>query len=447
MGSAEDEAQDDAPDDGRGRDRARVRRVAAVAVPVVVVATAIAAVVLGPSQPRHTVQAAGSPSDPATTTTSTTIHDEVRFEDPTTTAVSLPERPTVTSTSLRLPRPTVPTVPTIPKVVAELLPTTTTAVASACPVPPAPWSVTGTGVYTVPTSGGEGRRLQPYPQGAGEPQSIVHSPDGRHLAITRLTGTTDGGEFTSLHLAAVDGTGERELAPATRSPRNVAWSPDGTRLVLQEEGPERGQLSTSVVDVATETVTRLAVHGYGVGFPRWSPDSRRVAWAGMQDPTGVFVADVPSPASGSGAKQIDPAPTQDVSWSPDGSELAVARYGGGGGPRVAEVMRVDGTARRVVHEGAVRVAWSPANRAHLVTDTSGQLHLTDPDGGGARYLGGGNVHGWLPGGTEVVTTSAQGIHLVDLRGCARTLVAGSGSELGLRSWSPDGNSVLFVRFA
>src|SRR5688500_15707826 len=124
-------------------------------------------------------------------------------------------------------------------------------------------------------------------------------------------------------------------------------------------------------------------------------------------------------------RRIDDAPTSHVSWSPDGTELAVARYAGTGGPKAVEVMRIDGSGKRVVHAEAIRVAWSPTDRSRLVTDTGGFLHLADPDGGPPATLGAGHLHGWLGTAPEVVATSSDGIHVLDLRGCRRTVVAGA----------------------
>jgi Tol biopolymer transport system component len=293
------------------------------------------------------------------------------------------------------------------------------------------------GVYTVPTGGGAGRRLLPYPRGAGEPQEITYSPDGRRLALTRWSGRTDGSNETkTLHLANPDGTGEREILPATFGPIHLAWSPSGDRLAFRDQGPEPGQMATYVVDVATEQVRRLAVHGYSGGFIQWSPDGRTLAWGGMSGDTGVWTV----AADGSTSRRLDDVATRDVAWSPDGSELAVARMGGG-----VEVMDRDGGRRRVVDPDGIRVAWSPVDRDRLVTDTGGILRTANPDGGAPRFFAYGHLHGWLRSGSDVVATSVDGIHLIDLQGCGRTLVSGSGNEIAIRSWSPDGRTVLFIR--
>ena len=432
--------------DERGPSRpGRAVRIAGLAVPVLLVAVGIAAALVDRSDERGRLTASGRGSGHATTT----VLDEVLFEDDTPASVA-DTTPPVEATATTVP--TVPR-PTIPQVVRDLVPatfplppplatTTSTTPPPACPTP-TPWSVTETGVYTVPTTGGPGRRILSYPQGAGEPQELAYSPDGRHLAITRSTGRADGSpEVTTLHLADADGTDERELVPATTAPRNIAWSPDGTRLVLRDFGPEPGQLSTSVLEVASERLTRVATHGQSVGTPRWSPDGTRLAWTGITSPGGVYVTDV---ATATTAK-VDDGDSQSVEWSPDGSELAVARYGGRGGVKAVDVLRTDGSSKRTVHAGAIAAAWSPRERSHLVTDTAGALHLADPDGGGNRFLANAHLAGWLGSGTDLVATSAEGIHLVDLQGCRRTLVAGSGNDLALRAWSPAGTEVLFVRF-
>ena len=160
-------------------------------------------------------------------------------------------------------------------------------------------------VGTVASTDGDGIRLQTVGSGAMSslPRSDVGaigapawSPDGRSLAIVGARG---------LYVADLD-TGAvrlvRETATGVAGP--VSWSPDGLQLAyfdtrpVREGGRDETAFTAEVLDLATAKSVRLLDAGHcgcgGIAAPTltWSPDGSSVAIAttrGAEQPWGVYL--------------------------------------------------------------------------------------------------------------------------------------------------------------
>ena len=216
------------------------------------------------------------------------------------------------------------------------------------------------------------------------------APDGRRLALTRLTTEFVGVEAPTRFIASeiclvgADGADQGCLAlpvPAA----HAAWSPDGRRLAFAGLAPgvplpvpDPNTLCPTAIYVAdadgagVRAVTTVAAPTSCRGVsgdwsPAWSPDGRRLAFVSDRDrgasalpTTEVYVVAVDG---GSPVRLTRTDFAQSPSWSPDGRRIAFAQRINGPGDLLSGVyvMNADGSdAVRVLRMGAEGVAWRPS---------------------------------------------------------------------------------------
>src|SRR3954454_3550208 len=244
------------------------------------------------------------------------------------------------------------------------------------------------------------------------------SPDGRIavVAVSRLDLDTD--EYRGqLWAVATDGSGPARPLTTGHRDSAPAFSPDGRWLAYLSAGPgERPQVH--VLPTAGGAPRRLTSCPLGAGAPVWSPDSRRLAFAARVPEEGrygtvegvgpeaesprlittlqyrmddvgfvidrrsqVFVVALPEDGADDALPHPEPfqvttgdADCTDVTWSPDGTELAFvsARHERADRDLVTDVhvVRTDGTGLR-------RVTRSRSDCSRPVFDPTGRtLYLT-----------------------------------------------------------------------
>ena len=155
----------------------------------------------------------------------------------------------------------------------------------------------------------------------------VWSPDGRRIAFLAFDRR---GEFRNPNLYTIlrDGRDLRMISRATIGP---AWSPDGVRIAfgLQDESQHRIAYATLYTARYDGTDIRQLVGGslYRISPPVlwWSEDGSEVSFTSW-DSSGHFGLDALN-VDGSGIRRIARLDSQHVlvSWSPDGSRIAVLR--------------------------------------------------------------------------------------------------------------------------
>ncbi|RBY83033.1 S9 family peptidase [Geodermatophilus sp. TF02-6] len=214
------------------------------------------------------------------------------------------------------------------------------------------------------------------------------SPDGRMAVVAVARPDLDGDRFRSqLWAVPTDGSAPARALTSGARDRAPAFSPDGRWLAyLGAEPGEPPQIC--LLPTAGGAPRRLTASPLGAGAPVWAPDSRRLAYTARvpagdpgaprlvttlryrrdgAGPRCVFVLDLPPDGEDDGAplpqpRQLTdgPADDTDVTWRPDGAELAFvsARHPRADCDLVRDVHAVPaagGTPRRVT-DGRARCA-------------------------------------------------------------------------------------------
>lgn len=206
------------------------------------------------------------------------------------------------------------------------------------------------------------------------------------------------------------------------------------------------------------TATRLNLPMTQTLFPALSPDGSRLAFVVESSPGGVYVG----AADGSGAQLVHPAWTDRITWSPDGTRLAIAVSG------EIIVIPLNGGSPQGITDNVDVYAGYPSwsSRGRIAFDTRGtfstsasDIYTIAPDGSDLRLV----VHeegsaardpAWSPDGSRLAFAlgdyGRSSIHTVDANGNDRRRLTpkhewGFGStDLG-PAWAPSGDWIAFQR--
>jgi Tol biopolymer transport system component len=304
-------------------------------------------------------------------------------------------------------------------------------------------------LWIIPATGGAPRRLTEH-SGAGSPD---WSPDGKWIAFnTSLTGVRD------LYISAVDGSVEIQLTDTPFYEVWPAWSPDGRRISftwhielneLWAVDLEEGEAATigGDLDIAAGKGASLSPNGNDVAYARFGVDGTDL-WRVKVDGSEELALTQDG--------MLDTG-TTDVTWSPDGKTIGFVRKG-----EIAKYWTVpaDGGDPRQVGVGSgkdVAMAWSPDSQQIAIAsggDEEVDIWVVPENGGSPRALiespGVDTDPSWSPDGSQIVFASSRPVEgqtdnsfnlwVVPTEGGDARLLAAGHSP----HWSPDGATITYV---
>ncbi len=257
---------------------------------------------------------------------------------------------------------------------------------------------------------------------AGLVEAVVWSPDGRRLATADEHGT----------VRLWDGANGQELAALPG--RGPTWSPDGRRLATAggKDGTVRLWDGSRGQELAV-----LKGHTGWVWEVAWSPDGRRLVSSGEDETVRLW--------DGASGQQLALIPGSSPRWSPDGTRLVTV------GGEDGTVRLWDGTSGQELSilpgrlAAVTELAWSPDGR-RLAASGLGRVVLWDGiSGQELGVLQGYSVSvlpshiAWSADGTRLATTDGGGaVHLWD---------GTSGQELAILMRSQDSSIFSVVRWS
>ena len=309
------------------------------------------------------------------------------------------------------------------------------------------------------------RRLTDTP-GVNEVQP-AWSPDGQQIVFVRFDGRGNRG----VHLISALGGSERKISDSGERP---TWLPDSHSVVFEDRVAE----SVALVHYVLATGVRRPLTTPPAGFmdvaAKVSPDGKALAFIrstssirqpGLDIRAGLFVM----PMGGGDAVRIDDRANGFLGgpeWTPDSREILYPRWDTSG----VKIFRVSANGGSPVP--AVGLPSTPYRVSTSVVRSGGTFRVAMVDAQsdiGLRMIdlqgpqSSGRISEWKafcdsthidwPGrfsrdGTKVSFTSDRNglaqIFAASRDGTqVRTLTAFNGSEVGLASWSPDGQSLVF----
>ena len=278
------------------------------------------------------------------------------------------------------------------------------------------------------------------PGSSPSPSSPV--PPGEHaaagLAFVAFPDGTDD-PASQIFVVGADGT-VRQVTGAAEGASRPAWSPDRSQIAF---GPAKVGSSALNGQVGVVNVDGTGQRAISIGQnPRWSPDGTRLLVQEIDDvtsePVSIWVLDV---ASG---EATDLGQGFNAQWLPDGERISFRRVVDTPDGSFADAIFVmalpDGEPEELGTDSEADVYWSPDGSSYLIHN-DGSLTLAETDGNSPFATGFAPV--WSPDGTLVLLAfdfdeqATPILAVMDLEG--RTVWSGAAGQNA--TWSPDGTRI------
>lgn len=281
---------------------------------------------------------------------------------------------------------------------------------------------------------------------AGEPGTSPSPtspvPPGEHaatgLAFVHFPGGTDD-PASQIFVVEADGT-LRQVTGAAEGASRPAWSPDRSQIAF---GPAKVGSSALNGQVGVVNADGTGQRAISVGQnPRWSPDGTRLLVQEVDDvtsePVSIWVLDV---ASG---EATDLGQGVNAQWLPDGQRISFRRVIETPDGSFADGIFVTTLATGEMEDLGIRsesdVSWSPDGSSYLLHH-DGSLTLVES--GAISTFATGFAPVWSPDGTRVLAAydfdeqATPILAVIDLEGS--TIWSGAAGQNA--TWSPDGTRI------
>lgn len=303
------------------------------------------------------------------------------------------------------------------------------------------------GVWVVPAEGGEARALSPGLPSFDIPLSWL--PDGSGVVYQQT-----GGAVQRTMVAPLDGSSVRPLLPGERGSHAAGLSPDGRQVAVMRLSGGRSTLWVGgFPDGELRPLTTEGSEAVGQGA--WSPDGRRILFESRRTGTlDLWIAELETGE----LRQLTTDVRDDTQgrWSPDGQWIAF-RSNRGGQWDTWVVPAEGGDAVRVTADAQMEnmAEWSPsgtglAYTSSLATTRIMELSLEDGTSRGLLEWAGHTISDLQPspdGATIAFVSNRsgnQGVWTIATAGGDPRPVAVGGANEWQPRWSPDGRHLAFA---
>jgi Tol biopolymer transport system component len=261
----------------------------------------------------------------------------------------------------------------------------------------------------------------------------VVSPAGDQVAYVLFAGSYN------LRVVNLDGTNDHSAFSPDNGDR-PAWSPDGLRLALNDNGGH-----VWVVNADGTNPVNLTTQFLRWRSPSWSPDGSRIVIS-IGDRLNTVNPD------GTGQTDISQHPPQQVVedypvWSPDGAHIAYLTAQIGVWTFSLHVMASDGSGDITIYTGVVPesgISWAPDGSGLTFCGTTGRIGVVNADGGSLQFFGSNRGLDcnprWSPDGSAIGFTSTRDgnseIYVMNPDGTGVRNATLSPAEETMFSWVP-----------
>ena len=185
---------------------------------------------------------------------------------------------------------------------------------------------------------------------AAAPSTTTTLPAPTVLGTIAFTNRIGKGD-TDICIVNTDGTGLTTVVGGEGYQYYPRWSPDGSRILYTEQGPESQQPSFDLWVINADGSGKKELYDGPIrdAFATWSPDGKQIAWTGFTklhnigtgqpDRAAIFVMN----ADGSGVHSITSEEGKGIDWMPtwaNDGEIYFARVDEFGG--ITTALRVSG---------------------------------------------------------------------------------------------------------